>query len=204
VQSHLSENLLEIEFVKELFPDTAGYADAYNEYGLFGGTVPTIMAHCIYLTKEEIELVFENKVFIAHCPDSNMNLSSGIAPVRTYLDRGLKMGLGSDVAAGDSLSIFKMMTESVKVSKLLWRLKDQELKPLSMEEAFYLGTKGGGEFFGKVGSFEPGYEFDALVIDDASLVHPQPLTLKQRLERVIYLSDDRNLVDKYVAGKKIE
>jgi guanine deaminase len=132
-----------------------------------------------------------------------MNLSSGIAPVRTYLERGLKMGLGSDVAAGDSLSIFNMMTESVKVSKLLWRLQDQSLTPLSMEEAFFLGTKGGGEFFGKVGSFEPGYEFDAVVINDSSLVHPQPLTLKQRLERVIYLSDDRNLVDKYVAGKKI-
>jgi guanine deaminase len=204
VQSHLSENLLEIEFVKELFPNTAGYADAYNEYGLFGGGVPTIMAHCIYLTEEEIELVHANQVFIAHCPDSNMNLSSGIAPVRTYLERGLKLGLGSDVAAGDSLSIFSAMKEAVKVSKLLWRLKDQNMAPLSMEEAFYLGTKGGGEFFGKVGSFEPGYEFDAVVLDDNSLVHPQPLTLKQRLERVIYLSDDRNITDKYVAGKKIK
>ncbi len=204
VQSHLSENLSEIEFVKELFPSTAGYADAYNQYKLFGGDVPTIMAHCIYLTKEEIELAYENKVFIAHCPDSNMNLSSGIAPVRTYLDRGLKMGLGSDVAGGDSISLFKTMAEAVKVSKLLWRLQDQSLSPLSMEEAFYLGTKAGGEFFGKVGSFEPGYEFDAVVIDDASLVHPQPLTLKQRLERVIYLSDDRNVADKYVAGKKIK
>ena len=203
VQSHLSENLLEIEFVKELFPSTAGYADAYNEYGLFGGKVPTIMAHCVYLTKEEIELAYENKVFIAHCPDSNMNLSSGIAPIRTYLDRGLKMGLGSDVAGGESISIFKAMTEAVKVSKLLWRLKDQDLTPLSIDEAFYLGTKGGGEFFGKVGSFEPGYEFDALIIDDASLVHPQPLTLKQRLERVIYLSDERNVVEKYVGGKLI-
>lgn len=203
VQSHLSENLLEIEFVKELFPSTAGYADAYNEYGLFGGTVPTIMAHCIYLTEEETMLAKQNQVFIAHCPDSNMNLSSGIAPVRDYLNKELRMGLGSDVAAGDSLSIFKMMTESIKVSKLLWRLKDQSLTPLSIDEAFYLGTKGGGEFFGKVGSFEEGYEFDAIVIDDSSLPHPQPLTLKQRLERVVYLSDDRSLVSKYVAGKKI-
>jgi len=203
VQSHLSENLLEIEFVKELFPSTEGYADAYNEYGLFGGSVPTIMAHCIYLTEDEIKLAKQNQVFIAHCPDSNMNLSSGIAPVRTYLNQELKMGLGSDVAAGDSLSIFKMMTEAVKVSKLLWRLQDQNLTPLSIDEAFYLGTKGGGEFFGKVGSFEEGYEFDAVVIDDASLEHPQPLTLKQRLERVIYLSDDRNLVSKYVEGIKI-
>ncbi|MBP1754409.1 MAG: amidohydrolase [Firmicutes bacterium] len=161
------------------------------------------MAHCIYLTEDEIKLAKQNQVFIAHCPDSNMNLSSGIAPVRTYLNQELKMGLGSDVAAGDSLSIFKMMTEAVKVSKLLWRLQDQNLTPLSIDEAFYLGTKGGGEFFGKVGSFEEGYEFDAVVIDDASLEHPQPLTLKQRLERVIYLSDDRNLVSKYVEGIKI-
>lgn len=203
VQSHLSENLLEIAFVKELFPSTAGYADAYNEYGLFGGIVPTIMAHCIYLTEDEIQLAKKNEVFIAHCPDSNMNLSSGIAPIRNYLNHDLKMGLGSDVAAGDSLSIFKMMVEAVKVSKLLWRLQDQSMTPLSIEEAFYLGTKGGGEFFGKVGSFEAGYEFDALVIDDASLLHPQPLTLKQRLERVIYLSDDRNLVGKFVAGNRI-
>lgn len=203
VQSHLSENLLEIEFVKELFPSTAGYADAYNEYGLFGGTVPTIMAHCIYLTEEETILAKQNQVFIAHCPDSNMNLSSGIAPVRDYLNKELRMGLGSDVAAGDSLSIFKMMTEAIKVSKLLWRLKDQSLTPLSIDEAFYLGTKGGGEFFGKVGSFEEGYEFDAVVISDSSLPHPQPLTLKQRLERVVYLSDDRNLVSKYVAGNRI-
>ncbi|MDF2487114.1 MAG: guaD [Herbinix sp.] len=203
VQSHLSENLLEIAFVKELFPSTAGYADAYNEYGLFGGSVPTIMAHCIYLTEDEIELTKKNEVFIAHCPDSNMNLSSGIAPIRKYLNHDLKMGLGSDVAAGDSLSIFKMMVETVKVSKLLWRLQDQSMTPLSIEEAFYLGTKGGGKFFGKVGSFEAGYEFDAIVIDDTSLEHPQPLTLKQRLERVIYLSDDRNLVGKFVAGNRI-
>lgn len=203
LQSHLSENLSEIAWVKELFPETAGYAQAYNEYDLFGKGIPTVMAHCVYLTEEEIELMKQNEVFIAHCPDSNMNLSSGIAPVRTYLERGLKMGLGSDIAGGDSLSIFKMMVEAVKVSKLLWRLKDQTLAPLKIEEAFYLGTKGGGEFFGKVGSFETGFEFDALVIDDSSLPHPQPLTIKERLERVIYLSDDRNIVNKYVSGRKI-
>jgi len=203
LQSHLSENLSEIAWVKELFPKTQGYAEAYNEYGLFGKDVLTVMAHCIYLTEEQINLVKQNGVFIAHCPDSNMNLSSGIAPARTYLDRDLRMGLGTDVAAGDSLSLFKMMVEAIKVSKLLWRLSDQTLAPLTMEEAFYLGTKGGGEFFGKVGSFEKGFEFDALVIDDSTIRHPQPLTLKERLERVIYLSDDRHIVDKYVCGSRI-
>lgn len=203
LQSHLSENLSEIEWVKELFPDTEGYADAYSRYDLFGRGIPTVMAHCVHLTEEEMELIKRNEVFIAHCPDSNVNLSSGIAPVRTFFEQGLKMGLGSDIAAGHTLSIFKIMAEAVQMSKLLWRLKDQTLVPLNIEEAFYLGTKGGGEYFGKVGSFEKGYEFDALVIDDSSLLHPQQLSLKERLERVIYLSDDRNLIDKYVSGSKI-
>ena len=56
---------------------------------------------------------------------------------------------------------------------------------------------------GKVGSFEAGYEFDALVIDDAGLPHPQPLTPAERLERVVYLSDDRHISGKYVAGARV-
>ena len=66
-----------------------------------------------------------------------------------------------------------------------------------------MGTKGGGEFFGKVGSFEEGYEFDAVVLDDSNLVHPQELSVRSRLERMIYLSDDRNIYAKYIAGNCI-
>ena len=80
---------------------------------------------------------------------------------------------------------------------------DETLKPLTAEEAFYLGTKGGGEFFGKAGSFEEGYELDALVLNDESLKHPQPLSLKERLERFIYISDERHIDAKYAAGSKI-
>ena len=68
---------------------------------------------------------------------------------------------------------------------------------------FYLATKGGGEFFGNVGSFEKDYEFDAVVIDDSTLKHPQELDLKSRLERLIYLAEDRNIVAKFIDGKKI-
>ena len=87
-------------------------------------------------------------------------------------------------------------------SKLRWRLSDQELKALNIEEVFYLATRGGGEFFGKVGTFEKGYEFDAVVLDDSSLRHPQELTVKERLERMIYLADDRNVVAKSVPRDK--
>lgn len=121
------------------------------------------MAHCVHSTEEEVELIRANGVYVAHCPQSNTNLSSGIAPIRKYLDKGIQVGLGTDVAGGADLSMFRCMADAVAVSKLRWRLADQELKALTTEEAFYLATVGGGSFFGKVGSFEEGYEFDALI-----------------------------------------
>lgn len=140
---------------------------------------------------------------VAICPQSNTNIASGIAPTRKYIEYGLRLGLGSDIAGGSSLSMFRAMTDAIQCSRLYWRLIDQSAQPLKVEEAFYLGTMGGGEYFGKVGSFLPEYEFDAVIIDDSSIKHPQPLTLKERLERVIYLSDDRNVIGKYVAGVKV-
>ena len=204
MQSHLSENLGEIEWVKELCPDSKFYGDAYDQFELFGGECPTIMAHCVHSSEEEIALMKEKNVFVAHCPQSNTNIASGIAPIRIYLDKDMKVGLGSDVAGGAHLSIMRAMTDAIQCSKLRWRMYDQSLKPLNFEEAFYLATRGGGEFFGKVGSFEEGYEFDALVLDDENLPHPQELTLKERLERVVYLGDDRNVKSKYVAGRLVK
>ncbi|HHV11065.1 MAG TPA: amidohydrolase family protein [Clostridiales bacterium] len=202
VQSHLSENLSEVSWVKELCPWAGSYAEAYNRHKMFGGEgCPTVMAHCVYNEKEEIQLMKQQGVFIAHCPQSNMNLSSGIAPVRKYLEAGIRVGLGSDIAGGSSISIFRAMTDAIQVSKLRWRLCDDSLAPLKMEEAFYMGTKGGGAFFGEVGSFEQGYEFDAIILDDRTVPYPQSLTLKERLERMIYLSDGRQMIGKYVAGR---
>lgn len=203
VQSHLSENLGEIQWVQELCPDTRFYGEAYDRYDMFGNDCPTIMAHCVHSNEEEIELMRKQNVFVAHCPQSNTDLSSGIAPVRTYLEKGMKVGLGTDVAGGFSLSMFRVMTDAIQCSKLRWRLADQSLAPLRVEEAFYLATKGGGEFFGKVGSFEKGYEFDAVVMDDSSLRHPQKLSVRERLERLIYLAEDRHVTDKFIRGKHV-
>ncbi|MEQ2564501.1 amidohydrolase family protein [Ventrimonas sp. CLA-AP-H27] len=203
VQSHLSENPGEIAWVQELCPWSKFYGDAYDHFGMFGGECRTIMAHCVYSGDEEIQRMKENGVFIAHCPESNTNLSSGIAPVRRYLDEQIPVGLGSDVAGGTTENLFAAMRHAIQASKLRWRLSDQSLQPLNMEEVFYLASKGGGAFFGKVGSFEPGYEFDAVILDDARLEHPQPLNVKQRLERVIYLGDEREVAGKYVAGRKV-
>jgi len=200
VQSHLSESLAEIGWVRQLCPSSKSYADAYAKFGLFGGDVPTIMAHCVWSDDNEIDLIRRKNVYIAHCPQSNTNLASGIAPVRKFLNKKISVGLGSDVAGGCHTSIFKAMSDAIGVSKLRFRLTDQRDKPLTVKEAFYLGTLGGGSFFGKVGSFEDGYEFDAIVLDDSDLGAPFPLTIEERLARVIYFSEDRHIKEKYVRG----
>ena len=203
VQSHLSENHGEISWVQELVPESRFYGDAYDRVGLFGGNVPTIMAHCVHSGEEETELMKKRGVYIAHCPQSNTNLMSGIAPVRTYLEKEIPMGLGSDVAGGAVLSIFRAMADAIQVSKLRAVLVDHNLKPLTMAEAFFLGTKGGGSFFGKVGSFDAGYECDALVLDEGKIPYPQELTIEERLERFIYLSGNDDILHKFVKGRRL-
>lgn len=203
VQSHLSESPGEIAWVRELCPDARFYGQAYSRFGLFGENGPCIMAHCVHSPDEEVELMRENGVFIAHCPQSNTNLCSGVAPVRRYLDEGLRVGLGTDVAGGAHLSMFRALTDAVAVSKLRWRLLDDALAPLTFAEAFWLATVGGGAFFGKVGSFAKGYACDALVLDDSALPAPRVLSTQERLERIAYQLEDRAIAHKYVDGEKL-
>lgn len=202
VQSHLSENQSEIAWVQELCPWSNSYADAYAQFDLLGNTCKTIMAHCVYLDDADQNLLKERGVYVAHCPESNINLASGIAPIKTYLEKGMKVGLGSDVAAGSSESLLRAMSYAIQASKMYWRLVDQTVNPLSVEEVFYLATMSGGSFFGRVGSFQPGYEFDAVVIQD-DLNGPRSYTLKERLERLIYTDTDVKVVSKFVRGKNI-
>ncbi len=204
VQSHLSENLSEIAWVKELFPWSECYGEVYGHYGLFGGEAKTVMAHCVHSTDSEVELMRRKGVYVAHCPQSNVNLSSGIAPIRRYLEEGLLVGLGTDLSGGATMSMFRAMADAIGVSKLYWRLVDQEKKPLTMEEAFYLGTKGGGAFFGRVGSFEEGYELDALVLDDTGIRTTRRMETRERLERYLYLAEEGGrIAAKYVGGVEV-
>ena len=200
VQSHLSENTSEIAWVAELEPESKSYGDAYNRYGLFGQT-PTIMAHCVWTAGSELELMKKNGVMVAHCPTSNFNLSSGMAPVRNLLDAGIRIGLGSDISGGHDLNMFRMLVYAIQVSKMQYQ-QNHDKAFLTLPEIFWIATKSAGSFFGKVGSFEPGYEFDALVIDDAVL-YPAEYSLQHRLERFIYVGDDRQIVYRFCRGQEI-
>ena len=200
VQSHLSENTSEIAWVQDLEKESTCYGDAYNRYGLFGQT-PTIMAHCVWTEGEELELMKRQGVMVAHCPTSNLNIASGLAPVRTFLDEGLRIGLGSDISGGHDLNMFRMMVYAIQVSKMHYQ-HDHNKSFLTLPEVFWIATKSAGSFFGKVGSFEPGYDFDALVIND-SVLYPSEYSLLHRLERFIYLGDDRQIEHRFCRGKEI-
>ena len=201
VQSHLSENMSEIAWVAELEPGSKSYGDAYNRYGLFGQT-PTIMAHCVWTKGEELELMKRNGVMVAHCPTSNFNLSSGMAPIRTLLDESVPIGLGSDISGGHDLNMFRILVYAIQVSKMHYQ-SDHNKAFLTLPEVFWIATKSAGSFFGKVGSFEPGYDFDALVIDD-SVLYPDEYSLLHRLERFIYVGDDRQITHRFCRGQEIK
>ena len=200
VQSHLSENKDEIALVQSLEKDSTCYGDAYNRYGLFGQT-PTVMAHCVWTDGEELELMKQNDVMVAHCPSSNFNVASGMAPIRKFLNNGLRIGLGSDISAGHDLNIFRTLVYAIQVSKMYYQ-QNHNQPFLTLSEAFWIATKSAGTLFGKVGSFEPGYEFDALVINDHDLNHDN-YSLLNRLERYIYIGDDRQIEHRFCRGREI-
>ena len=115
VQSHLSENKDEIAWVRRLHPDCAEYWETYDKFGLFSDH--TVMAHCVYSGAREREAMKRRNVLVAHCPDSNINICSGFVPLRTMLDEGLWIGLGSDIAGGAELPMNRVITAAIRMSK---------------------------------------------------------------------------------------
>ena len=203
VQSHLCGNYGEIELVKSLHPECKNYAEVYNKSNLLKDN-KCIMAHCVLVNESEIDLLKKKRTFIAHCPTSNLNLSSGIAPIRRVIERKVNVGLASDISGGHTLSIPEVIASSAQVSNLKWLNSNKVEEKLTTAELFYLATKGGGKFFGKVGSFEEGYDFDALVIDDSDLLIENNLSLEERLQKFIYIGSSNNIVERYVCGNIIK
>ena len=202
VQSHLSENFNEIDFVKKLRPDDKFYGESYSKNGLFGNGVKTIMAHCVHCPKEEEELIKKNGAYIAHCPTSNTNICSGICPAGKYLRQGYNIGIGTDISGGHTLDLFEVMRHTIQISKINLVYIDSKEKPLTLPEVFYMATNKGGSFFGKVGVFEKNYEFDALVLDESLIPSMKNYNEKERLERFIYHKNGK-IESKFIKGNKI-
>lgn len=184
IQSHLSENSGEIEWVKSLHPDCGQYWETYAKYGLWNNR--TLMAHCVWSDERERAAMRDAGVTVVHCPDSNQNICSGVAPVRAMLNEGLKVALGSDIAGGDHLSMFDVTAASIRASKARRILDNWETDFLTVAEGWYLGTSAGAAFFGEKPGFAPGNALHAIVLDDGDLPQPHPLTVQERLERCVY------------------
>jgi len=210
VQSHLDENVNEIDFVKKLFPGKS-YTQVYKDAGLL--TNKTVMAHCVQITDDELAMLRESGSGIAHCPTSNLSMFSGLAHVRHALDSGVHVGLGTDVAGGYAHSILTTMRDSLSVSSAVAscaRNEEEKLAGLKFEEAFFMATLGGAQAIGlsdRIGNFSPGKAFDALVVDvtspNSNVITFGTETASELFQQFIYLGDDRNIEHIYVQGRRV-
>jgi guanine deaminase len=201
IQSHVSENRDEVLWVRRLHPNIPSFSEVYDHYGLLRRR-KTILAHAIYLEDREKTLLKNKGTFLAHCPLSNCNMASGIMPLSEHIDTGMLIGLGSDVSGGHRLDMMSSISGACEASNLLYVFKPQHRK-VSLSEAFYLATKGGGSFFGKVGSFEEGYEADFLVLDPDPFADPIESTPEQMIGRFVYSADSTAIRHRFVRGKEI-
>jgi guanine deaminase len=167
-QTHVSEDKGEIAEVARLFPEASDYVDVYDRAGGLGDR--TVLAHAVHLSDRELDRLVQTGTHVAHCPISNLFLASGVMPLGRYLEAGLSMGLGSDVAGGPDLSIFGVMRVGYYAQNAR-RVAGQERGPvLRPMDWLRLGSLGGAEALGlgeTIGSLEVGKEADLIAVDPA-------------------------------------
>ena len=205
VQTHLSETSEEIKWVGELFPECTSYTNVYERYGILRESC--VLAHCVHLKDSELKAIKACNAGISHCPNSNTSLQSGLMPARRYLEYGVKVGLGTDLAGGYSPSILDAIRSCMGVSKLFKDAVNVKSNPITLPEAFYMATMGGADVLGiqdRVGNFRVGKEFDALILDFRPIDHEPTESLIEVFEKFIYLGDDRNIDQVYVRGRCVK
>ena len=210
IQTHFNEATQEITYTRQLFPQFRTEADLYQEYGLLNDH--TILAHCIFLKEDEVQTIQKLQCGIAHCPISNTTMQEFmVAPIREYLRRGIKVGLGTDSGGGYSSSMLDAMKQAFIVSNARHMLSKGADPPLSLAEGFFLATLGGAQVCGldsRVGNFAIGKEFDALEVHTAQPGVMSPVedddSIFDILEKFLMTGDDRNIVKVYVSGRSVK
>lgn len=203
MQTHVSENVYEIEHAKSLHPYAASYLDIYDKKGLLGPGAN--FGHAIHLSPHEVARLCETKSGISHCPTSNLFIGSGLFDMRSLrdCDQPIAVGMATDVGGGSSFSMFRTMKASYEICQL----HSYNLHPA---KAFYLATVGSAAVMRmdhRLGNLRAGFDADIVVLDLAS----QPL-IGARLAQVddifgalflqMILADDRAVRATYVAGRK--
>lgn len=225
LESHIDENLQEIERTLKLHPNIKTYAAIYDSLGYL--TDKTILAHGVHLTDEEVELLAKRGTSIAHCPNSNTSIRSGMCDVKRLIENGIRVGLGTDISAGYKISILDVMRDALAVSLHLYFMKtqtiqgtgrvvdpsgeNQKYQPLTYKQGFFLATLGGAralDMEDEIGNFCAGKDFDALLIEMSPPKYFKNLTSKenfeQLLQKFVYTGDDRNILKVFVHGKQVK
>ena len=200
LHTHLAENVDEVEWVRQLFPQAQHYLDVYDQAGLLGRH--SVFAHGVHLCEEECERLAETGSAIAHCPTSNLFLGSGLLNLQQLQHFGVKLGLGTDVGAGTSFSLFHTMAEAYKVQQL----QGHALDPL---QAFYYATLGGAvalDLQDRIGSLEAGKDADFVILDlDATPLLTFRLQRCRDVREMLFvlniLGDDRLVQATYAMGR---
>lgn len=202
VQTHISENFEEIEYVKKLFPERKDYLDVYEHYGLVGKY--TLLGHGIHFSEEEWHSVKEKQASLVHCPTSNLFLGSGLFDLEKAWEMDIPLALGCDVGGGTSFSMLRTAAAAYQVSAL----KGKKATALQL---FYILTLGGAKAMGldsKIGNFDQGKEADFILIDSSKVeLIDQRLkvckTIEEKLFAILTLGDDRIIESVYLMGEKM-
>lgn len=202
VQTHVSENLAEVQWVKELFPEAPDYVSVYDRYGLLGER--SILAHGVHLSDRELVLLQERGARISHCPNSNLFLGSGLFPLRKVMQHRVPFGLGTDIGAGTTPSIFNAMADAYKVQQVCGLA-------LSPFQLWYLATLAGARALSleaSTGSLEPGKDADFLVLNlEASsllsLRMARAGSIQDVLAGLIFMGDERLVLRSFSQGRQV-
>jgi len=200
LQTHLNENDEEIEWVKELYPESKNYFDVYNSHDLTG--INSVFGHCIHNTDDEYRAMADSGSKVVLCPRSNLFLGSGLFAIDKLEDFEIEMALASDVGGGDSFSMFQVMNEAYKICKL----NDYNLDPV---KAFYLTTLAAAKVLNmddSIGNFEVNKEADFIVLDlSATELITEKLKVAKDINDILFslmtLGDDRLIKEVYILGQ---
>ncbi len=202
LHTHLSENVAELSWVKEMHPEHAHYLDVYHQYGLTG--TRCVFAHCLHLDESEWDCLHDTDSSIAFCPTSNLFLGSGLFNIQKSWAKQVRIGMGTDVGAGTTFNMLETLAEAYKVGQL-------QRYRLSAFEAFYHATLGGARALhldDKIGNFDLGKEADFVVLEPGvsalqKLRAGNSQTLAEKLFVLMTLGDDRNVFSTFVDGEQV-
>lgn len=214
IQSHCSESDWAHQYVKDRLQKNDAFA--LNDFGLLGEK--SVMAHCNFLDDNDAALFASTGTAISHCPLSNAYFANSVLPLKRFQAMGIDIGLGTDISAGATPSIYDNAKQAVVSSRMLedgvsTALSAEERgvpdSRISIHEAFYLATAGGGESLSlPIGKIAENYSWDVQIIDTKAPAAKLPIfnseeELDDIFQKILYLVRPENIKEVWVQGEKV-